>query len=40
MRTDTEIKMSGYEILSNNLGMIEAERFISLIQRDKFNYTK
>jgi hypothetical protein len=40
MRTDTEIKMAGYEILSNNLGMIEAERFISLIQRDKFDYTK
>ena len=40
MRTDTEIKMSGFEILSNNLGLIETERFISLIQRDKFDYTK
>ena len=40
MRTDTEIKMDGFEILSHNLGMVEAERFIALIQRDKFDYTK
>jgi len=40
MRTDTEIKMAGYELLSNNLGMVEAERFIALIQREKFDYTK
>jgi hypothetical protein len=40
MRTDSEIKMSGFEILSNNLGMVETERFIALIQREKFDYTK
>jgi len=40
MRTDNEIKMAGYELLSNNLGMVEAERFIALIQREKFDYTK
>jgi len=40
MRTDTEIKMSGFEILNRNLGMVEAERFIALIQREKFDYTK
>ncbi len=40
MRTDTEIKMAGLEILSSNLGMVEAERFIALIQREKFDYTK
>jgi hypothetical protein len=40
MRTDTEIKMAGFEILSDNLGMVEAERFIALIQREKFDYTK
>jgi hypothetical protein len=40
MRTDTEIKMAGFEILSNNLGMVETERFIALIQREKFDYTK
>ena len=40
MRTDTEIKIEGFEILSNTLGMIDAERFISLIQREKFDYVK
>ncbi len=40
MRTDTEIKMAGFEMLSNNLGMVEAEKFIALIQREKFDYTK
>lgn len=40
MRTDTEIKMAGFEVLSYNLGMVEAERFIALIQREKFDYTK
>ncbi len=40
MKTDSEIKMAGFEILSNHLGLIETERFISLIQRDRFDYTK
>ncbi len=40
MRTNTEIKMAGFELLSNHFGMIEAERFIALIQREKFDYTK
>ncbi len=40
MRSDTEIKISGFELLSNNLGMVETERFIALIQREKFDYTK
>ncbi len=40
MRTDSEIKMSGFEILNHNLGMVETERFIVLIQRERFDYTK
>lgn len=40
MRADTEIKMLGMELLSKHLGIVEAERFISLIQREKFDYTK
>ncbi len=40
MRTDTEIKMSGFEILNHLLGLVESERFIALIQREKFDYTK
>ncbi len=38
--TDTEIKIKGYEILSSQLGLIEMEKFISMIQLDKFDYTK
>jgi len=38
MKTDSEIKISGLEILNQHLGMVEAERFIALIQRDKFLY--
>ena len=40
MRTDSEIKKSGFDILNRNLGMVEAERFITLIQRERFDYTK
>ena len=40
MRTDTVIRNEGMEILAKNLGMIEAERFIMLIQREPFDYTK
>lgn len=40
MRTDSEIKMLAFEILNHNLGMIETERFVALIQREKFDYTK
>jgi len=38
--TDTEIKIKGMRTLSKDLGLVEAERFISLIQRDRFDYTK
>jgi len=40
MITDTEIKSKGVEVLAKYLGDVEAERFISLIQREPFDYTK
>jgi len=40
MLTDTEIKLKGYEILTKYLGEVKAERFIALIQREPFDYTK
>jgi hypothetical protein len=40
MKTDTLIRNEGMEILAKNLGLIEAERFIMLIQREPFDYTK
>lgn len=38
--TDTELKLKGFELLSGSLGMVELEKFISLIQLEKFDYTK
>jgi hypothetical protein len=40
MMTDTEIRLKGVQILAEYLGDIEAERFIALIQREPFDYTK
>ena len=40
MITDTEIKTKGIQVLAQHLGDIEAERFIALIQREPFDYTK
>jgi hypothetical protein len=40
MLMDAEIKRNGYKILSKELGLLEAERFICLIQRDSFDYTQ
>jgi hypothetical protein len=39
MKTDTEIRLQGMEALLQRLGEVEAERFISLIQREPFDYT-
>jgi len=40
MKTDTEIRTEGVSLLFEYMGNIEAERFISLIQRERFDYTK
>ncbi len=40
MITDTEIKTKGIHVLAQHLGDVEAERFIALIQREPFDYTK
>ena len=40
MKTDTVIKNEGMKILIEHLGKVEAERFISLIIREPFDYTK
>ena len=40
MISDTEIKIKGLQILTELLGDVEAERFIALIQREPFDYTK
>lgn len=38
--TDTEIKIRGYRILIKEMGEINAEKFISLIIREPFDYTE
>ena len=40
MKTDTMIKTEGMKALLENLGIVEAERFVMLIQRESFDYTK
>jgi hypothetical protein len=39
MMTNTEIKIKGLKILSEHLGLVEMEKFITLIQTEKFDYT-
>lgn len=40
MKTDTEIRVDGLKALTDSLGVIEAERFVSLILREPFDYTR
>ena len=37
--TDTEIKLKGMEALVKALGDVDAERFITLVLREPFDYT-
>lgn len=38
--TDTEIRMKGMQVLINALGEVQAEKFITLIMREPFDYTE
>lgn len=40
MRTDTEIRSLGFQVLFKYMDVIEAEKFISIINREKFDYTE
>ena len=40
MISDAIIKKKGFEVLKEKLGVVEMERFIMLINREKFDYTK
>lgn len=40
MTTDTEIRVKGIKTLITGLGEIDAERFITLLLREPFDYTK
>ncbi len=40
MKTDAIIKKEGFQALKEKLGPVEFERFIVIINRERFNYTK
>ena len=40
MMTDTELKVKGFNTLVDTQGEVDAERFITLILREPFDYTK
>jgi hypothetical protein len=40
MTPDTILRERGMSVLVKNLGMVEAERFIMLMHREPFDYTK
>jgi hypothetical protein len=39
MKTDSEIRTEGMSVLLERLGPAEADRFITLVRRDGFDYT-
>lgn len=40
MKTEAEIRMTGMQALITALGLVEAERFLVAVSRDKFDYTE
>jgi len=40
MTTETELRLQGMKALIDALGLVEAERFLAAINREKFDYTE
>lgn len=40
MKTEAEIRMTGMQALISTLGLVEAERFLVALSRDRFDYTE
>lgn len=40
MTTETELRLQGMRVLIDALGLIETERFLAAINREKFDYTE
>ena len=40
MYSEAALKVEGMKVLSEKLGLVEAERFIALMYREPFDYTK
>ena len=39
MKTSVDIMDAGFACLVENLGVVDAERFVSMIKRENFDYT-
>ncbi|SJM91121.1 conserved hypothetical protein [Crenothrix polyspora] len=40
MKTETEIRIAGMHALIGALGLVEAERFLMAVSRERFDYTE
>lgn len=40
MRTDNVLRLEAMDTLISSLGVVDAERFICMVKRDTFDYTK
>ena len=40
MRTDSALRYEAMDTLMRTFGMVDAERFISMVKRDTFDYTE
>lgn len=40
MRSNAVLKDEGMRVLAEQLGLVEAERFIALVRRETFDYTQ
>ncbi len=38
--TETQIRVEGMKALAQRLGPVDAERFVSLLSKDRFDYTE
>lgn len=40
MTTETELRLQGMRVLIDAMGLVETERFLATINREKFDYTE
>ncbi len=40
MKTEAQIRMEGMQALISALGLVEAERFVAAVSKDRLNYTQ
>jgi len=40
MKSDTVLRVEAMDVLITTLGSVDAERFISMVKRDTFDYTE